>query len=161
MEYRKIVPVSVSGDSGEGPSYAVVELDDKQIKRILQLARAIKRLKVQYILEYESVELVDSDEDMEDPGVVTDETPEEELPLLINDDSPVTQVLVKHRLAGHSVHSAETMEELRSYLHEWAGCADCMMLEVSDDDFHYRGYIKHTDISWETRGIPLTALPHS
>ena len=47
--FQKIVPVSVYDEYAEGPSIAVIKLDEALIKRILQLAKAIKKLKATYI----------------------------------------------------------------------------------------------------------------
>lgn len=43
---------------------------------------------------------------------VNDDTPNEALGLLINHESEIVKILVKHRLAGHSVSGPEIHEEL-------------------------------------------------
>ena len=35
---------------------------------------------------------------------------------------------------------------------------DCSMIKVSDTDFHWAGYLKHTDAEWSTDGVPIKLL---
>ena len=35
---------------------------------------------------------------------------------------------------------------------------DCVMLKVTHEEVHWEGYIKHTDVRWETAAIPLSIL---
>jgi hypothetical protein len=161
--YREIVTVHVNNEWTEGPSLAVIELNKKQIKRIRQLASAVKRLKVVYIEDWDSPKALKKSEyeEPKDNGIetkVTDETTQEEAALLINDENPFVFVLAKHRLAGHSVTSHETLSDLSLTLPNWDGSSECDILQVSGDDFHYHGIIKHTDVTWSTEGIPIKDL---
>ena len=47
---------------------------------------------------------------------VDDDTPLEELPLLINHEAEVVKILAKHRLEGHSVYGPEVQQELYDLL---------------------------------------------
>jgi hypothetical protein len=156
--YRSFVTVHVNDDNSDGPTTAVINLNEKQIKRIHQLAKAVKDLKVTYIEEWDSPETL-MNEEVVITDTVTDKTPLKECALHLNDDNPVTAIHAKRRLAGDSVNSTETFEEIKRTLTEWDGRTECVLIIVSDDDFHYKGYIRHTDVSWETEGIPLKDLP--
>ena len=35
---------------------------------------------------------------------------------------------------------------------------DCVMLKVTHEEVRWEGYIKHTDVRWETAAIPLSIL---
>jgi hypothetical protein len=163
--FRKFVRVSVANEYAEGPEVAYVELTAKDIKRIRRLAKAIKTLKVTYIEEWGlPTELRKEDPDCpitEVPFEVTDETPVTELPLLINDENPVTAILAKRRMAGDSVDSKQTYDELLALLPEWDGRSECDFMKISEYGCHYRGYIKHTDDAWSTDSISLDELPET
>ena len=109
-KFTRTVPVHAPSESWDSPDYAVIELDTAAIKRIKQLARAVKDLKVAYIEEFDNT----ADLKTGDPDNLTD----------------------------------------------W-GRSECNMLKVSEEDFHYNGILKHTDITWETEGIPLKDLPRT
>jgi hypothetical protein len=49
---------------------------------------------------------------------VNDDTPQDELPLLINHESEVVKILAKNRLAGHSVYGPEVHAELDKLLQD-------------------------------------------
>ena len=157
--YKRIVQTHTAGDLDDTPDYAVIELDRAQVKRIQRLAKAVKSLNVTYIEEFDCSTLL-MNGDAQDPGVVTDKTTPKKAALLINDENPVTALLAKNILAGHKPTSMETLTDIQTtLLTEWDGRTDCDMLKVSNDDFYYHGYIKHTDLSWSTEGIPLSELP--
>ena len=164
--FRKIVTVSVNDEWAEGPALAVIELDEKQIKRIRLLAATVKKLKAYCIKDWDYPSAL-KNSDYEDPREsrdtdavkVTDETTPNEAALLINDDNPFIAILAKHRLAGNSVDGPEAFAELCEHLTDWDGSSECDHLKVTDNDFHYSGYIKHTNASWETEGISLKDLP--
>jgi hypothetical protein len=65
--------------------------------------------------------------------IVNNETPVEELPLLINHDSPVTALLAKQRMAGKSVYDTNLQAELTSLmvdqLHESGDLCDLGFLQ--------------------------------
>jgi hypothetical protein len=46
-------------------------------------------------------------------------------------------------------------------LTDWDGRSDCDMLQVSNDDFRFKGIIKHTNVEWNTEGISLKELPRT
>lgn len=166
VKFRKLVPVHVNAEDAEGPELAVIELDEKQIKRIRQLATAVKTLKVSSIedcdyptaLKTSEYEIPGTGWRQDDTGV-TDKTTLEEAALLINDDNPFISVLAKQRLAGHDVTSQETFEALCTVLPEWDGRSECERIRVTTDDVHYCGLLKNTSVEWETEGIPLKELP--
>ena len=54
--------------------------------------------------------------DLGDWYSVDDNTPYEKLLLLINHESEIVKILVKHRIAGHSVYGPEVHEELDKFL---------------------------------------------
>jgi hypothetical protein len=158
ITYRNFVSVHINDDNSDGPTTAVINLNKKQIKRIHQLAKAVKDLKVTYIEEWDPPEAL-MNEEVVITDTVTDKTPLKECALHINDDNPVTAIYAKRRLAGDSVNSTETFEEIKRTLTEWNGSSECDMIKVSRDDFHYQGIFRHTDVSWETESIPLKDLP--
>ncbi|MDA8430559.1 MAG: hypothetical protein M0T70_15000 [Geobacteraceae bacterium] len=43
-------------------------------------------------------------------------------------------------------------------LKEFEGRMECNTLNVTDDDFFWSGYYKHTDIRWETDTVRLAVL---
>jgi len=43
-------------------------------------------------------------------------------------------------------------------LKEFEGRMECITLNVTDDDFFWSGYYKHTDIRWETDTVRLAVL---
>lgn len=110
MNFKKTVPVTINADYNDDvPDYATISLDAAAIKRIKQLAKAVKDLKVTYIEEF------DNTADLKCNG-------------------------------------------MGPRYSKWGGRSECNMLVVSDNDFHYSGIIKHTSVTWETEGIPLSAL---
>jgi predicted transcriptional regulator len=160
--YRRLVNVYVNDENCDGPDVASITLDEEKIKRIRQLARAVKRLKAAYIEDWDYTALLGckNGEFVGWSDSVTDETPIDEAALLVNDDNPVTAIRAKHRIAGDSIHSEETFKEIEAaVMSEWDGTSDCETLRVSHDDFHFSGNIKHTSVTWETEGIPLKDLP--
>jgi hypothetical protein len=166
--FWRIVPVYLSDDNVDGPAYAIINLDAAQIKRIRQLAKAVKDLKVTYINEWDSSpEMMNSELDLgghtfseENPWkVVTDRTSMKKLGLLVNHENELVRIMVKQRLSGYSVHSQETLQEIRAHMKEYEESLEAQLLEVSSNDFHYSGYLKHTDIRYSTEGIPLKDLP--
>lgn len=106
MNFKKTVPIHVNSDIDcyDQPTHATITLDTTGIKRIRQLARAVKKIGVTYIEEF--------------------------------DRTPILK-------EGRRV---------------WDGSVDCVCLKVSDDDFHYTGYFKNSQLQWETQGIPLNKL---
>jgi len=166
--FWKIVPVYVNDDNADGPEYAIINLDASQIKRIHKLATAAKKLKIAYIEDWDcSAELMTSEIDFvehifseENPWkVVTDKTPLKKLGLLVNHENEIVKILVKQRLAGYSVHSQETLQELRSLMNAYEESVDCQTLQVSNNDLIYKGSLKHTNITYNTDGISLKDLP--
>lgn len=159
MRFTKIVPVHVNNEYEDGPSYAIINLSAKQIKRILQLSKAVKDLKVTYIEEWDSPEaLVCCETEIKDTGAVTDKTTPKEAVILINDDNAVTALYAKNILAGNKPSSQEAQDNLRSLFKDWDGRSGCDMLKVSANYFHYKGIFRHSDVTWETEGIPLDKL---
>lgn len=161
MNYARIVPVHYDGE-GDGPTHAYVYLDEKHIRRIHQLAAAVKKLKAAYIEDWDYVEalLSYSDDYVDESTTVTDKTTLSQAGLLINDDNPLTALYARNILKGYKPSSKEAQDDLREKLfRDWDGSSDCELLQVSNDDFHYRGCIKHTDVNWSTDGIPLKDLP--
>ena len=43
-------------------------------------------------------------------------------------------------------------------LKEFEGGMECNTLNVTDSNFFWSGFYKHTDVRWETDSVPLTAL---
>jgi hypothetical protein len=43
-------------------------------------------------------------------------------------------------------------------LKEFEGRTECNTLNVTDNDFFWSGYYKHTSVRWESASVPLTAL---
>ena len=41
---------------------------------------------------------------------------------------------------------------------EFEGRTECNTLNVTDNDFFWSGYYKHTSVRWESASVPLTAL---
>jgi hypothetical protein len=168
LGFRKIVPVTVNDEWAEGPALAVIELDEKQIKRIRLLAATVKKLKAYCIQDWDYPSAL-KNSDYEDPEtlsdktddtvIVTDKTTPDEAALLINDDNPFIAIKAKHVLAGNKANGPEAFAELCEKLTDWDGSMECERIKVSNDDFHYIGYIKHSNVSWETDGIPLKDLP--
>jgi len=156
--FRKFVPVSVNNEYAEGPGIALIELSPVEIKRIRRLSKAVQTLKATVIEDYNSPAEFFTGE-YENPNTVTDKTPLKECGLLINDDNPVTAILAKRRLAGNSVTSPETFDELKGLLESWEGAVECERICVDKDSFHYRGYIRHSDDSWSTDSIMIAELP--
>lgn len=165
--FWRIVPVYLSDDNADGPEYAIINLDAAQIKRIRQLAKAVKDLKVTYISEWDSSpEMMTSELDLgghtfsEDPWkVVTDRTSMKKLGLLVNHEHELVRIMVKQRLAGYSAHSQETLQEIQAHMTEFEQSLEAQLLEISNDDIHYTGYLKHTEIRFNTEGILLKDLP--
>jgi hypothetical protein len=160
-DYRRLVNVYVNDENADGPDTAVIHIDEEKNRRIRQLARAVKRLDVAYIEDWDcSAELRCKTDTLDYSDEITDETPLEEVALIVNDENPVKAILAKHRLAGNSVMSEEAVSEIKETLTtEWDHSSDCETLRVSRDDFHFCGSIKHTNATWETEGIPLKDLP--
>jgi hypothetical protein len=158
--FRKFVPVSVANEYADGPSMVYVELSAIEIKRIRRLSKAAITLKVTAIEDYDSpAEFLTGEFEAPIHNVVTDKTPLKECGLLINDDNPVTAILAKRRMAGDSVNSPETYEELKSLLTPWEGSVECERIHIDKDSFYYRGYIRHSDDSWSTDSISISELP--
>lgn len=157
--FRKIVSAHTSND-GDGPAYAIACLTKSDVKRIKRLAREVARLKVAYIMEWGCPsEIKNGDIDLNTKCPITDETPQEELALYVNDDDPITAITVKHRLAGHSATGPEVFQEIVDSLDEFDGSLECEMLRISADNFHYTGILRHTDCEWFADGILISELP--
>lgn len=43
-------------------------------------------------------------------------------------------------------------------MREFEGRTECNTLNVTDNDFFWSGYYKHTSVRWESASVPLTAL---
>lgn len=162
--FRKIVPVLTYDEYTEGPSVALVELDEKEVERIHLFAATIKKLKVVYIEDWGNPSgWHNSEYDIEnlDPEKkITNKTTADEAALLINDEDIKVSTLVKCILKGVQPDSPEAFQALcDAMLTEWDGRTECDFLRVSVDDIHFRAYIKHTDVLMETEGIPLSELP--
>lgn len=158
--YRKFLPVSVNNEYADGPSMALIELDAAEIKRIRRLSKAATTLKVTAIEDYGTPAEFFKGEFLGPINhVITDKTPLKECGLLINDDNPVTAIFAKRRLAGDSVNSVETYEELKSLLEPYEGSVECERIHIDKGSFYYRGYIRHTDDSWSTDSIMISDLP--
>jgi hypothetical protein len=156
--FRKLIPVSGNNEYAESPSVALIELSVSEIKRIRRLSKAVQTIKATVIEDYNSPTEFFTGEYI-NPNDVTDKTPLKECGLLINDDNEVTAILAKRRLAGDSVTSPETFDELKKLLEPWEGSTECERICVDKDSFHYRGYIRHTDDSWSTDSIMIAELP--
>jgi len=162
--YRKFIPVSVANEYADGPSVALIEISAGEVKRFRRLARAVEKLSVTSIEDFNSPAEFFTGE-YENPGTVTDtvtdKTSLKECGLLINDDNPITAILAKRRLAGDSVNSENTIADIKSLLSPWEGTSECERVCIDKDSFYYRGYIRHTDDRWSTDSISIDYLPET
>jgi hypothetical protein len=160
VHYWAAIPVSIyGGDLSDALDTAIVELSKEEIRRILLLAQTVKEIKAKYIADNARMPtLGHCDEEIKNPGLVTDKTSYEKVGLLINHKSEIVRILAKHRLAGHSIYSPETLADLRTLITPWDGRSECDKLIVTDTDFYYTGIVRNTEAHWETDCIPLKDL---
>ncbi|MBI1919670.1 MAG: hypothetical protein HYS23_01170 [Geobacter sp.] len=50
------------------------------------------------------------------------------------------------------------LENGKFAMKEFEGRSECNTLNVTDNDFFWSGYYKHTSVRWESASVPLTAL---
>ena len=55
-------------------------------------------------------------------------------------------------------YDTEPEEGCLEALKEFEESVECVTLNVTDNDFYWSGYYKHTNIRWETASVPLTVL---
>jgi hypothetical protein len=131
-----LVRVLVASDYDAGVNAAKIELNDAAIKHILQLSK--KAGKNNTISEFDySPELGTTDIDLEDNDLDNGST------LSYRDIDKLSDEESQQAVFGLS-------EDARK---------DCVSLNVNDTDFWWDGYLKHSEIKWDTSLIPLSFLP--
>lgn len=50
------------------------------------------------------------------------------------------------------------LENRKFAMKEFEGRTECNTLNVTNNDFFWSGYYKHTSVRWESASVPLTAL---
>jgi hypothetical protein len=112
-----------------------INLDDNAIKHILKLAKRVKE--GQTVVEYDySPELGTSQVDLQNECPYCNIA---DLSSMMGDNEVFT-----------SKQSDNNKDPIRT---------ECVQIHIDSTDFWWEGMFKHTDISWETRMIPLSFLP--
>jgi hypothetical protein len=128
--------IHIGSDWNDAEINAVqINLDDKAIKHILKLAKRVKE--GQTVVEYDySPELGTSKVDLQNENPYRNIA---DLSAMMGDNEVFT-----------SKQSDNNKDPIRT---------ECVQLHIDSTDFWWEGMFKHTDISWETRMIPLSFLP--